>query len=171
MPRSPPWRFSASSTVRGIYVLRYFLFSGGLAIAGALLERAALGTDRALVGFVIGFAAGLIVFRGQVRALWWPTLAVSREAVYLIRRKRATIIPWDSIAGVLDDGRFIALQLQSRLALPDGSPVEQVKLETRKLGTSHAALLNALQLYAKGRASRMDLPDDAHLRQLLAIPP
>ncbi|HME90992.1 MAG TPA: hypothetical protein VKE49_06185 [Myxococcaceae bacterium] len=169
MPPSPPWRFSASSTVRGIYVLRYLLFSGGLAIAGALVERSALGVDRPLAGFAIGFAAGLVIFRGQLRALWWPTVAASRESVYLIRRNRATIIPWDSIAGVLEDSGFVALQLRSPLALPDGSPVERVRLEARKMGTSHRALLDAMQLYAQGRASRIDLPDDAQVRQLLAM--
>ncbi len=151
--------------------MRYLLFSGGLAIAGALVERAALGTEEAALGFTIGFAAGLAVFRTQLRALWWPTLAVSRDAVYLIRRKQASIIPWQSIAEVLGEGRLVTLRLASPLASSDGSPVEQIQLEARKLGTAHAVLLQTLQRYAQGRSARMVLPDDARVRRTFAVPP
>jgi hypothetical protein len=171
MSQPPAWHFSVSSTVRGIYVLRYFLFAGGLAIAGALVERTALGGDRSLAGFATGLAAGLLIFRAQLRALRWPTLAISQDAVYLIRRKTATVISWDSIAEIVDEGPFVTLQLRTPLSSPDGEAVQQIRLETRKFGTSHVALLEDLRRYARAPAARTDLPDDARLRRLLAMPP
>jgi hypothetical protein len=171
VPRPDPlqWRFAVSSTLRGIYVIRYFLFSGGSAILGALIERSATGGDRPIAGLLIGFAVGLLIFLGQLRPLSWPSLAVSQEAVYLIRKGRASVIPWSAIDQIEAEDRFVSLRLVPRAL--EGESTDAIRLEPRKFGMGSAALQETLRMLANNRELRSRLPSDEQLRRALAIPP
>lgn len=162
MPQAhpPPWRFSISSTLRGIYVIRYFLFAGGLAIAGALIQRAAVGEAPPVLGLLLGFGAGLLLFRGQLRPLSWPTLVLSQQAIYLLQRKGPpTVLPWASVEEISHGEGKVYLRVR-------GSPLE---LEARKYGTSADALGRALRQLADDPQLRLSLPSREQLGRMRAI--
>src|SRR5438046_3031184 len=115
-----PWRVSFSSTLKGIYVMRYFLFSGGTAIAGALVQRAS-GEPRPLAGLAVGLAAGLFLFRGQLRPLSYPSLALGRESLFLVQKKQAVILPWNQISEVKQSPQQVSLVLAEPMKAPDGT--------------------------------------------------
>ena len=163
------WRFAVSSTLRGIYVIRYFLFSGGCAILGALIERAAVGADRSLAGLLIGLGGGLVIFRGQLRPLFWPSLALGQESLYLIRRGRAAVVQWASIDQIAAEKKVVCLRLIGSTTKPESA--QTIRLDPRKLGTSFDSLLKQLVALAADPQRRLQLPTDEQLRRALAIPP
>jgi hypothetical protein len=162
------WRFAVSSTLRGIYAIRYLLFSGGMAILGALIQRAFSGAERTAFGLLVGLAVGLVVFRGQLRPLRWPTLLLSQEAIYLIRGKTAAIIPWASVEEIAVSEGAVVLRV---LPASKSAPVEQIRLKARQYGTSADALEKTLRPLAAGRQLRSALPTEEQLRRAGAIPP
>ncbi len=164
------WRLAASSTLRGIYVIRYFLFSGGCAILGALVERAAVAADHPIAGLLIGFVVGLVIFRGQLRPLSWPWLALSQEAVFLVRKGKAAAIPWSAIVEIEEQDRSVSLRLARPLRSVDGEDAEMIRLEPRKLGVARDFLANTLRLLARDRELRSRLPSAEQLRQASLIP-
>jgi hypothetical protein len=166
-----PWRFSLSSTVRGIYFIRYLLFSGGAAIAAALIERSLIQQERAVAGLLIGFALGLLAFRGQLRPLRWPALAMSQQAIYLVRRHRAWILPWSSIQAVAEEGRWVTLRLSAPVRSPEGSLVGQIQLDPKKFGVAHESLMEAVRGFWKSELARAGLPSDHQLREVLRLHP
>src|SRR6202022_2757875 len=75
-------------------------------------ERAATGSDRSVAGLLIGFALGMVLFRGQLRALGWPALVLSQERLYLIvKGKAVAVIPWSSIGEVERQHGLVCLRL------------------------------------------------------------
>lgn len=162
------WRYSTSATLRGIYVIRYFLFSGGLAILGALVERAATGSDRSVAGLLIGFALGMVLFRGQLRALGWPALVLSQERLYLLRRGRAVAaIPWTSIGEVERQQRLVCIRV---IGAPEDSSTRGLRLEPRQHGVGTESLEKTLRMLASDPHLRSRLPSDEQLLRVSAIP-
>lgn len=165
-----PARYGVSSTLRGIYLIRYLLFSGGLASALGMLQRAALGAQPPVAGLLIGFFVGLLVFRGQLRPLRWPTLVLSQDAVYLVQRRQAVTLPWKSIRAVAADGPRVTLHLREALRSPTGETTEAIQLEARKFGVSPEKLLGALGGLLSDPLARLKLPPDQKVRASLQIP-
>ena len=162
------WRFAVSSTLRGIYAIRYLLFSGGMAILGALIQRALSGAERTGVGLLVGLAVGLVVFRGQLQPLRWPALLLTQEAIFLVGRRTVAIIPWASVAEIGTSPGAVVLGL--RRAAESAPVVERFRLEARKYGTGADALEKMLrQLTADGQL-RSSLPTEEQLRRTRAIP-
>jgi hypothetical protein len=162
------WRFETSGTLRGIYVIRYLLFSGGCAILGALVERTATGTDRSVAGLLIGMALGMVLFRGQLRALGWPALVLSQDALYLLRKGKAVaVVPWTTIDEVERRDGLVSL----RLVGSEGGSREALKLEPRQHGIGAESLQKTLRMLADNRELRSRLPSDEQLRRAAAIPP
>jgi len=162
------WRFAVSSTLRGIYAIRYLLFSGGMAILGALIQRALSGTERTALGLLVGFALGLVIFCGQLQPLRWPTLLLTQEAIWLIGRKTAATIPWASVEeiGVSEGAVVLGLRRAS-----ESAPVERFPLVARKYGTGADALEKTLRQLVADRQLRSSLPTEEQLRRSGAIPP
>lgn len=162
------WRFAVSSTLRGIYAIRYLLFSGGMAILGALIQRALSGAERTGAGLLVGLAVGLVVFRGQLQPLRWPTLLLTQEAIFLIGRRTTAIIPWASVEEIGTSQGAVVLRLRRA---SESAPAERIRLEARKYGTGADALEKTLrQLAADGRL-RSSLPTEEQLRRSRVIPP
>jgi hypothetical protein len=163
------WRFETSGTLRGIYVIRYLLFSGGCAILGALVERTATGTDRSVAGLLIGLALGMVLFRGQLRALRWPALVLSQDALYLLRKGKAVaVVPWTAIGEVERRDGLVSLRL---VGSEEGGFREALKLEPRQHGIGAESLQKTLRMLADNRELRSRLPSDEQLRRSAAIPP
>jgi hypothetical protein len=153
--------------MRGIYVMRFLLFSGGLGIALAMVERGLAHSDRPIAGFLAGTLAGMVVFRGQLRAARGPALLLSRRAVYFVQRRRAVIVPWQAIQGAPVEHGLVMLRLRETMAGPDGGPTEAIALNARRLGAATSELASALDALAKEEASRERLPPDEQVQALL----
>lgn len=160
------WRFGASSTLRGIYVIRYFLFAGGLAILGALIQRSASGEGHSVLGLLLGLAAGLFVFRGQLSALRWPELLLTQEGVYLVNRKKPAGLPWEAIDEVAHRNGTIAIRMRGS---PTNPPAE-IELQARQYGTSSEVLAKAISQLAAEPQLRSVLPTVDQLKRAGAVP-
>jgi hypothetical protein len=155
-------------TMRGIYVIRFLLFSGAVAIATAVVQRGLTGSERPLLGLGVGFLAGLFVFRGQLRAARGPKLFLSQTALYLVQRKRAVVLPWTAIEGApVQDGR-VTVRLREPMLGPDKLPTQAIKLNAHKLGAGTDDLSKALDGFAREAQSREKLPPDAAIQALFA---
>src|SRR5579871_2051567 len=144
MPARTPWRFALSSTMRGIYVIRLFLFAGGVGILGGLLERTIGHTDRPILGLALGLAVGLVAFRGQLKPLRWPRLYLSQTSLHLVQRRQVVTLPWQAIRAASASGAEVAVQLATPMIAPDGQPAEAIQLEARKFGEAASSLAEAL---------------------------
>ncbi len=164
-----PWHFAFSSTLKAIYLIRFLLFSGGVAIAFAIGQRIAFGNERALTGLAIGLLLGLVLFRGQLRSLRWPTLTLSQEAIYLAQGKRVLRLPWTNVRKVAATADSATLELWASAVDPDGSSLDQVVLEARKLGTTADVLATSLQSNMESVELRARLPTDARVTTLLKL--
>jgi hypothetical protein len=170
LPPSPArWTYGASSALRGIYLLRYLLFSGGLSIAGAMVHRAALKSERPVLGLAVGLLIGLFLFRSQLRPLSWPRLVLSQNALYLVQRQRAVTLPWASISKVAVEGTRVSVQLKAPMTSPSGEVADQIQLESRMFAAGAAMLGAALSAAVENPSERGRLPDDGKVRQLLKL--
>ncbi|MGQ0507895.1 MAG: hypothetical protein ACT4TC_21545 [Myxococcaceae bacterium] len=163
------WLYSYSSTLRSIYVLRFLLFSGGAAVAGGVIQRLATQSDRVGWGLLLGLIAGMVLFRGQLAQVRAPSLALSREALYLVQRKQAVTLPWNTVSGVSIDGPRVVVQLSKTLETPGGAPADQIQLEAKRFGAAPTTLHNALSTALLGEEARRTLPADDRVRSLLSI--
>ena len=168
-PGKARWLYAYSGTLRGIYVLRYLLFSGGVAVLFGVFERRITGAQHSGLGLVTGLALGLFLFRRQLKPLRAPSLALSQDAVYLVERKQAVTLPWNTIRTISLSGQRVVLELSQPLAAPTGEVADQVQLEPRSFGTAPAPLQAALQAALRDEAQRRTLPSDERVRTVLAI--
>lgn len=159
-----PVRLRFSSTLKSIYVLRYLLFSGGLAIAGAMLERLFTRSDRAGLGLLLGLAAGLFAFRSQLRPFSLPQLVMGREHLWFIRRGRDVAIPWQLIARIEHDSRNVTLSLSRAQPLLDGATGSRLVLRGLDYGTT-APMLGDLLRRAADPDERRAFPSDDEIRR------
>ncbi len=166
----PVWRYGVTSAFKGIYVIRYFLFAGGLSIGAGMLERWIFGTVPPVAGLLAGFFVGLLAFRGQLQPLRWPSLYLSRENLYLVQRKQAVTLPWNAIQSVAAAGPLVVLELKQPMTAPTGGVADQIQLEAKKRGTGAEPLASALRAPLSDPASRAALPPDAFIREKLALP-
>jgi hypothetical protein len=162
-----PWKFGISSTLKGIYVIRYLLFSGGSAIAGSMVQRIVGSKDVPVIGIVVGLIVGLLAFRGQLRPLSWPKLMLSQTTLRLIQRKRVVELPWEAISGVGQVADRIAVSLKAPMTAPNGDVVEQIQLEPLKFGASPGVLGQALEQLSQSEALRSRLPSDEQVKSAL----
>ncbi|MBI3183881.1 MAG: hypothetical protein HYZ28_17225 [Myxococcales bacterium] len=162
------WRYGLSTTYRGIYLLRYLLFSSGLAVGFALLERQVLGSRPPLGGLAVGLLAGLVLFRGQLRPLRWPRVLLSRETLYVVHRRQTVALPWPALREVAQVGELVAIRLAQPIAAPSGEPAEEIRLEARKLGAAPDRLATALERLRTDSAARGGLPEDVAVRAVLS---
>lgn len=160
----PPWRYGFSPTLKAIYVIRYLLFSGGVAVAAAMVQRAAFGAQPPTLGLLIGLAVGLVLFRSQLRPLGYPALLLSRDALYVVRRKAFVTLPWTAIRSVAQEGEEVALSLDPPLPLPEGSTA-RFALRPAQLSVPAPRLSAELRAVVEDPRARAQLPDDAALRQ------
>jgi len=158
------WYFSHSSTLRSIYVLRYFLFAGGSGVAGALLQRWAANVERPVLGLVGGLAVGLLLFSGQLRNAFAPRLALSQGALYLVQSRRSLRLPWDQVREVVRQGERITLRLAAPTALNERSLVSEIELVPKRLGVRARELFESLEGLVLNPTSRQRLPNDEDLR-------
>jgi hypothetical protein len=163
---TPSAHFGLSSTVRGIYAIRYLLFSGGSAIAFAMLERVLTRSQHAGAGLFIGFMSGLFIFRSQMRRVFSPRLLLGQTALYLARRRRVSAIPWSALKEIRTEGTQISLALSVPMLSPQGFPTEEVRLQPRIFGTTLQELQRSLSFFLDP-LNRQKLPDDAHVRDRL----
>lgn len=160
----PRWYFSHSSTLRSIYVLRYFLFAGGSGVAGALFQRWAANVERPVLGLVGGLALGLVLFWGQIRNAFAPRLALSQGALYLVQSRRSLRLPWDQVREVVRQGDRIALRLAVPTAWNQRTSVSEIQLVPRRLGVGATELFESLEGLMLNPSSRQRLPTDEDLR-------
>ena len=167
---SPPpalaWQYGLSATMRGIYVMRFLLFAGGASIAMAVVQRELTGTERPLLGLGIGLLAGMVAFRGQLRAARGPRLLLSQTALYLVERRRAVALPWKAIEGAPVEDARVTVRLREPMLGPGGQPTLAIKLNAHKLGTGTDELAQALERFAHQADARQQLPPDAAIQAL-----
>jgi len=154
-----PWRIEVSNTYRGIYVMRYLLFSGGMAIAAALLERSIVGPRLPGIGLLVGLALGFVLFRSQLRPLRFPRLAMSRETLYVLRRDQTFSVPWKELRGVTPRDGNVELEC----------PGETVTLVAKELGSKAENLANRLSRLQRDELFRSALPDEVRARAMLGL--
>jgi hypothetical protein len=152
--------------MRGIYVIRFLLFAGAVAIALAVVQRGLTGTERPLLGLGIGFLAGLFAFRGQLRAARGPKLFLSQTSLYLVQRRRAVVVPWTAIEGAPVESGRVTVRLREPMLGPDKLPTQAIKLNAHKLGAGTDDLSRALDGFARQTESRQQLPPDAAVQAL-----
>lgn len=152
-----------SGTLRGIYLIRYLLFSGGAAIALALIERWANGGQRPWHGLILGFGLGLVLFRSQVSRARAPVLFLSRSALSLVGKGKAVHIPW----GLVEQCSVAKARLKLRLSAPifkqAGSSATTLCLDPRDFGTSSQLLTEELTALATDPSQRAKLPSAEEL--------
>ncbi len=165
----PRWLYGYSGTLRGIYVLRYLLFAGGTAVLFGVAQRLITGWNASGVGLVVGLGLGLVIFRGQLRPLRAPSLALSQDAVYLVQRKQAVTLPWKTLKGISLSGERVVLQLTQPLTAPTGEVADEIQLMPRTFGSHPEPLKDALERLLRDDALRRGLPADQKVRTLLAI--
>jgi hypothetical protein len=165
---SAPWRFQFSSTLKSIYVIRYLLFSGGAAIAVAMVQRLASGSERTGLGLLAGLAVGLVLFRSQLRPLSLPVLALGQEHLFFVRKGKAIALPWPAIRAVTERGKHVAVQLAATATRPDGTAGDAFELRGSDFGLTAPQLAQLLQGYREPLA-RSPLPTDAELRQAMGF--
>ena len=166
-PTPDRWYYSHSSTLRSIYVLRYLLFAGGVAVAGGLLQRSLGSTGKPTLGLLVGLVVGMVVFIGQLRHAFAPRLALSREALYLVKRGQISKLPWKSVREVSRAGNCILLHLTEPISWESAKAVRDIRLNPRRLGTTAAKLHSSLRVLATDAGFREKLPSDAELRRRL----
>jgi hypothetical protein len=164
---SPPAQIGVSSTFKGIYVIRYLLFAGGTAVAFAIIKRTLFSPTTLWPALLLGLAAGLIAFRPQLKPLFWPRLVLSRDALYLVKRKQAVTLPWQAIRAVRAEPPRLAIELHAPMTAPGGQTVERIDLEARQLGGTAEELAKTLAPLIEG--SRGQLPPDAEVRAQLQL--
>lgn len=158
------WHYSHSSTLRSIYVLRYLLFAGGVAVAGALVQRSLVSTQKPALGLLVGLMVGMVVFVGQLRHAFAPRLVLSQEALYLVKRGRISRLPWKSVREVGREGNCILLRLSEPLSWESAKAVPDIRLNAGRLGSTAARLYSNLRALAGDARLREKLPSDAELR-------
>lgn|GEM_PF-3494171 len=158
------WYYSHSSTLRSIYVLRYLLFAGGLAVAGALVQRSLVSTQKPTLGLLAGLGVGMVVFIGQLRHAFAPGLALSRDALYWVKRRRISRLPWKSVREVSRDGNRILLRLSEPVAWGSAQAAPEIRLNARRLGSTPARLHSNLRGLAAEAGLREKLPSDSEVR-------
>lgn len=151
-----------SGTLRGIYLIRYLLFSGGAAIALALVERWAVVGQRPWHGLVVGFGLGLVLFRSQVSRARAPTLLLSRSALSLVGKGKSVHIPWGLVEQCSVAKARLNLKLSAPLSKQSGSSTT-LSLDPRDFGTSSQLLTEELAALAADPAQRARLPSDEEL--------
>jgi len=156
--------FSHSGTLRSIYVLRYFLFAGGAAVAGALLQLRATKVERPVLGLLVGLAVGLVLFLGQIRNAFAPRLALSQGALYLVKHRHSARLPWEHVREVVREGNRVVLRLSVPTSWNGRDPGSEIHLLPRQLGTGAEELFESLQGFALEPSSRQMLPTDEDLR-------
>lgn len=152
-----PWRFQFSGTLKAIYVMRYLMFSGGVAIALAVAQRAYDG--HVGIGLVAGLLVGLFLFRGQLRPFRVPAMGLGRERIHFVHRKQDRAIEWDKVTSVSAHDRYVALVMEG------GGSME---LLARDYGLSSQALATLLQGFLQP-VRRSLLPADAEVRRQLGV--
>ncbi|MFZ5468412.1 MAG: hypothetical protein ACOZIN_03150 [Myxococcota bacterium] len=163
------WRYGFSATLKGIYLIRYLLFSGGAAIAAAMVERLLFPGHAPVAGWVLGLGVGLFVFRGQLFPLSWPTLLLSRDHLYLVRKRQAMALPWKSVRAVRHDDARVTLELGEPMRAPDGQLADQISLEAKKLGTPAGDLVLELERLLTDPKALATLPEDVRVRRDLGL--
>lgn len=145
-------------------VVRYAAFvSLFTAIAGV---GAVLLKQSPWVAGTLGFVLGAAIFRGKLRALSWPRLALSRDHVYLVRRNQhALVIPWEAITRIAPDAHRVMLEFVTELEVPGQGMIAGLGLDSSKLGVSANELAAALE---NARANRSGLPSDEEARRSIA---
>jgi hypothetical protein len=155
--------------MRGIYIIRFALFAGGVSIGTAVAQRALTGTERPLLGLGIGLLAGLVAFRGQLRAARGPRLFLSQTSLYVVDRRRAVALPWTAIEGAPIENARVTIRLREPMLGPDGQPTLAIQLNAHKLGTGRDELSQALDGFARQADVREKLPPDAAIQALFAV--
>ena len=158
------WYYSHSSTLRSIYVLRYLLFAGGVAVAGALVQRALVSSGKPTLGLLVGLMVGMVVFVSQLRHAFAPRLALSRDALYLMKRRQISRLPWNSVREVSREGSSILLRLSEPISWESAKAVSEIRLNPKRLGSTAAQLHSNLRALAADARLREKLPTDAKLR-------
>jgi hypothetical protein len=166
MTATLPLRIELSNTYRGIFVMRYLLFSGGLAIAGGVLERLARGPGHSLLGLLLGLVVGLFLFRGQLRPLRYPRLALSQDALYVLKSGSPVGVPWRDIGSIQASGDKVLLELTKT---PPGLAEPRLQLVARELGSQPDNLASRLSRFHRDEAFRANLSDDKRTRAVLGL--
>ncbi|HYV48418.1 MAG TPA: hypothetical protein VFA20_26340 [Myxococcaceae bacterium] len=152
-----PWRFQFSGTLKGIYVMRYLMFSGGAGIALAVAQRAYDG--RVGIGLAFGLLVGLFLFRGQLRPFRVPAMGLGREQLHFVLKKQDKALEWAKVTSVSAHDRYVALVLEG------GGSME---ILARDYGLSSQALATLLQGFLQP-VRRNLLPPDAEVRRALGV--
>lgn len=162
-----PWRFQFSGTLKAIYVMRYAMFSGGAGIALGVAERAVTGRTPFL-GLLVGLGIGLLLFRGQLRPLTLPVLALGHRHLFFVRKGAAVRVPWVNLKAVSPRHLWVVVQLHAPGTRPDGTPGDSFELLARDFGLSAPALATLLEGYLEpGR--RSGLPSDEDVEKRMGI--
>ncbi|HLL52870.1 MAG TPA: hypothetical protein VK447_04940 [Myxococcaceae bacterium] len=167
-PPRPPWRLRFPPTLKGIYLLRYLLFSGGVAVGAGVLQRAVTGMGRPVAGLVLGLAAGLVLFRGQLRPFSLPELALGQEHLHFVRGRSAIAVPWALVREVEARGRNVEVRLGAAARGPDGTSASAFTLRALDCGLSAVKLAELLSALREPSA-RKALPTETQLREALRL--
>jgi hypothetical protein len=153
-----------SSTLKGIYFLRYLLFSTGLAAGVAVVVRLLSPEEpRPWTSLGTGFALGLVLFRGQLRPLRFPRLALSQDTLYVLRRGKPLEIRWTQVREVKATGDSV------EVAYDPGQAPNTLRLKARELGMRPEVLAGSLGAVARDATVRGRLPEERWARASLGI--
>jgi hypothetical protein len=133
-----------------------------------MVQRLALHSERLGLGLLAGLAAGLVVFRGQLRPFSLPVLALGQEHLFFVRKGSTLTLPWRSIQRIAEQDKVVVVQLAAPAALPDGRSGTSFELRGGDFGLSAPRLAQRLQelQQPEGRAA---LPTDAEVRKYLGL--
>jgi len=160
MTGTMPLRIELSNTYRGIFVMRYLLFAGGLAVLGGVLERLVRGADHSLLGLLAGLVMGLVLFRSQLKPLRFPRLVLSQDALYILKAGTPTRLAWQDIRDIRAQGDSITLEVPQAPGL---------QLTAKELGSEAGTLASRLQRFRSDAVFRANLPDDKRTRASLGL--
>jgi len=153
-------RYGVSSTFRGIYVMRWLLFSGAAAIGLGWLELQWNRGQGAGTGLGIGLACGLVLFRGQLAPLRWPVLVLRRDRLHLLHRRKDVSFPWQAVARAFATGSQLTLEFRQPLLGPDGEPTAAIQLDARRFGVDAPTWAEELTELAANASARQALPPE-----------
>ncbi len=116
-----------------------------------------------------GFLVGLVLFRGQLRPLRWPRLALSQSTLYVLSRRSAVQLPRQAIRSIGADDRTVTLNLSTPMQAPDGAVADQVHLIPQTLTIARDALQSTLSAWLNDGDFRSRLPSDAEVQARLKM--
>lgn len=163
MENSLPTRIRLPSRTRTFCVVRAVFTLVGYAAIGAIVTI--VFKLSVWPGVAAGALIGVILARKHLNPLSWPALYLSRDALYLVRRRKsAQVIPWEALSAVRPGGALVTLEFTRELEAPGAGMVSGLAVEANKVGMSAQSLADLLE---EARRDPSKLTEDSLVRAQL----